>query len=161
LLSIPKTLQYPRLTAKNPLRLSREEKLLGAAAGLANQRALKSAGTKAVQQAAKVIISRGAVAGFSKAAIARAAATQILGPAAIAGAAAYWITTALLNRKARTREERAINASRAATAYRNLRADIAAKQRRPLSAAQLRQAATAFQVELSKLGLSTADLRNL
>jgi hypothetical protein len=79
----------------------------------------------------------------------------------MAGLAAYYITRAVINRRAKTREERAENAYQIARAYRLMRADLKKRQGYKLTAEQLALAAQTFKTELAKIGLTTSDLGGL
>ena len=80
---------------------------------------------------------------------------------AAAGILSYWVTKKILEIPANRRAARSAKAAAAADAYRQARLDLAARQGKPLSQAQLVELATAFKAELAKLGLTTKDLGGL
>jgi len=160
LASVPQTLKYPKITKLNPIKLSREEKLLGGGAAVLGRGGI----SKAIQSVGKLAsAARGTVVTGAalKAATAGQIAGQLLAPAAIAGVAAFFLARAVLNYRARTVEERSINANELAKAYRLARGAIQEKQRRALTTAQHQSLGNVFKKQLSELGLSTRDLSKL
>jgi len=182
--TIAQTLSYPRKATKPAIpKLATEEKYLLAAAGLTGRRAIKrrvaQAATKLAELKGKRVTTalryatgrayptKALVQTLGKAG-ARAAlragaigARASLGAIGLAALASYYITRAILKRRARTREERAQNAFEAAKAYRLMRVAAEEKQGYPLNPTQLKMAAEAFKQELAKLGLETTDLGKL
>lgn len=144
-LKVPKTLSYPRITQKNPLR-----------APTAGETAIGALGARRV--AGRIVTAAKAARGVT---IAETGAAAAVGYAAMAGALAYALTSYGLSRAAVKKQTRAENAARAADAYRLMRLKLAEDQGRPLTKTQLKQTATLFKNELLKLGLSTSDLSGL
>lgn len=142
-LKVPRTLSYPKVTEKNPLRApTPTELVLGAAGG---RRIVRAAAARlGAQGGAAVTLGSG-----------------LLTQAAIAGAAAYALTSVGLTKLAMKKATKRENAARAADAYRYLRNKLAADQGRPLTKTQLKQTATIFKNELLKLGLSSSDLSGI
>jgi len=150
--TIPKSLIYPKITAKNPISVSKEEKI---GAGLA------AYGSRGAARRAAAALAKGPYGKALGAATGLLKPGFVLSAAALAGLAAYFATSALINRNARTKEELRQNAFEASQAYRRLRLEAAAKQRRPLTPAQQRAAAAAYKRALLDLGLSSHDLKKL
>ena len=148
LATIPKSITYPKISERNPIKISREEKIGG---GLAAYSARAKLGAAAKKAAA-------ALGGQNIRTLPKGG---VIGAAALAGLAAYAVTTALIKRNARTTEELRENAFQLSQAYRRLRQEIEYKQGRKMTPAQQRAAAAAFQKELLKLGLSSHDLSKL
>lgn len=146
--TVPKSIIYPKITPRNPIKISNAEKL-GAAAVAYGSRAKVSAAAKAAARA------------LGSANLKTLPKGGVLGAAAIAGAVAYALTTAVIKRNARTTEELRANAFELSQAYRRLRADLEYKQGRKLTPAQQRAAGAAFQKGLLDLGLSARDLSKL
>ncbi|MGH7180146.1 MAG: hypothetical protein ACREJC_22400 [Tepidisphaeraceae bacterium] len=157
LASIPQTLKYPKITKKNPLKISTEEKLVGGGAALVGARTAKALSIRAAKAAAETIITPARLAAATGGQI----GAQIIAPALIAGVAAYYITRAIINYRARTKEERAQNAFELSKAYRLARSNIETKQRRNLTPAQHQTLGNVFKSQLADLGLSTRDLSRL
>lgn len=84
-----------------------------------------------------------------------------LGGAALAGIAAFWITTQVLKALERRRLAPGEKAFEAAMAYRRARLEAAATQGAPLTAAQQVVLAGAFRAQLKALGFSTSELGSL
>lgn len=150
-------LKYVPVTAKHPLKLSRDEKIGGAVAGVAARKQLQTAAARAARLLGKVPI------GTLKTGLqvgARGAAA-VLGTAAIVGIGSYYLTSYLLGRKDRERVTLQVNAARAADAYRASRLKIVEDQGRPLTKSQQKSLGRFFQDQLYALGLSKADLSKL
>jgi hypothetical protein len=167
-LAVPRTLTYPGKTAPRAPKLGTEEKYALGALGLSGRRAIRRGVGRAVRavgalrgKTVRGTAVRAAVRAGAGRAGARLALGYLGGAAAVAGVAAYYITRAIINRRARTREERAENAFQIAKAYRLMRADLAKRQGFPLTTEQLQLAAQTFKTELAKLGLTTTDLGRL
>lgn len=142
-LKVPRTLSYPRVTEKNPLRApTATELVLGAAGG---RRVVKAVGARLAAQGGEVV----------------GLGSGLLTQAAIAGVAAYVLASMGLTKLAMKKATKRENAARAADAYRYLRTKLASDQGRPLTKTQLKQTATIFKNELLKLGLSSSDLSGI
>lgn len=142
-LKVPRTLSYPKVTEKNPLRApTATELVLGAAGG---RRVLKAAGARLAASGGEAVTL----------------GSGLLTQAAIAGVAAYVLASMGLSKLAMKKATKRENAARAADAYRYLRTKLAADQGRPLTKTQLKQTATIFKNELLKLGLSSSDLSGI
>lgn len=156
-LKVPKTISYPRLTSKNPIRApSATEAALGALGARRALAAAKGFAKGVVEAGGKTPLTAG-----RKLLVPRAVAARALGVAGIAGAVAYGLTRAGLAQIAKKRATLAENAHRLADAYRFARVKMAEDQGRPLTKTQLKQFSVAFKNELLKLGLSTSDLSKL
>lgn len=148
LATVPKSITYPRISERNPIKVSREEKIGGAAVAYGARAKIGAAAKKAAAALGSMNVKTLPKGG-------------VIGAAALAGLAAYAVTTALIKRGARTKEELRENAFQLSQAYRRLRQEIEYKQGRKMTPAQQRAAAAAFQKELLKLGLSSHDLSKL
>jgi len=169
--TIAQTISYPKAPVKGKVKLAPEEKFLLAALGLQGKRAIKRGVLKAARAAqglrARTVgslvkqLTPALRAGGGAGAAGVRAGLGALGGIGLAALASYYITRAILNRRARTREERAQNAFELAKAYRLMRVAAEEKQGYPLNPVQLKMAAEAFKQELAKLGLKTTDLGKL
>jgi len=81
-----------------------------------------------------------------------------LGGVAIAGIAAFAITTYLVQKRAANKEQKQQQAFEVAQAYRQARLLAAEKQGKPLSAAQQAQLSAAFKSKLKSMGIDTSSL---
>jgi hypothetical protein len=81
-----------------------------------------------------------------------------LGGVALAGFAAYWITSKIIEAPGLRRQERADQAFELGQAYRNARLEAADTQGQPLSAQQQATLAIEFRKGLTALGFSTSVL---
>jgi hypothetical protein len=145
---IPSTLPYPKIDPrKNPYQTSKEEKIVGLGGAYAARAKLAKAAAIAKELGSRSVrsIPKGGVVGL----------------AALAAAAAWTMTRAVINRQASTKQELQENAYELSQAYRRMRLRLAEEQRRPLTPAQQRAAAAVFQRELLKLGLSSHALEKL
>ncbi len=97
-------------------------------------------------------LGRTSVSDLAKAGSAGAA---ILGATALAGVAAFALTSYLIHRKPKAREEKLAAAAEAAQAYRAARLMAAEAQGRPLTAAQQKTLAAAFKSKLAALGVTS------
>lgn len=147
--------KYIPVTEKHPLKLSREEKLGGAALGFSQRAGIQALGKRVLAAAgSRTIGSLAAGAG-------RLAVGGLLGGVAMAGVLSYYITSYVLSRKDRQRATIQENAYRAAQAYRAARLKIADDQGRRLTPGQQTQLGRFFQEKLQELGLSKNDLSKL
>lgn len=138
---------------------------LGATAQKAIDKAATAAGNRAatkVEAALKTYSQkRGSGVGTLGATVAGAGAAKIAG-VALAGIAAYWITSKILEARKQKRTTRAELAAAAADAYRLARQEAQRlNKNKPLTTAQHLELSNAFKAELKKLGLSTTDLGKL
>lgn len=83
------------------------------------------------------------------------AGAAILGGTALAGIAAYALTSYLIHRKPKKREEQLAAAAEAAQAYRAARVMAAETQGKPLTAAQQKILAGEFKKKLAALGVTS------
>lgn len=168
-LAIPRTLNLPEPQGKKAPLLSREEKQILGLAGLSGRRAIKRTLTRTAAAAGRLAgktvkgqalraAARAGGRGAAGRVAARIAAGSLLGAAAIAGLAAYYVTTMYINRKAKSREQRAQNAFEVARASRALRLDIEARQGRPLTPEQRAQMQQTFRAEMTKIGIPLSDI---
>lgn len=145
----PKTLTYPRITTKNPLRApTTTETVVGAVGGRGLLRKLAPVARQLGKSA------------FPRTAAGVAGAIGEVGaiPLAAAGLASYYLARFGLSKLALKKATMRENAARAADAYRALRVRLEQDQGRPLTLTQLKRTATLFKNELLKLGLSSSDL---
>jgi len=132
----------------------------------ATRRRLTTGATKAAQQLVEGVVrsaanpaTREAVKAVGRlnvrdVAASGAAGYGLLGGVALAGIAAYALTTYLVHRKPKKREEQLAAAAEAAQAYRAARVMAAESQGKPLTAAQQRVLAAEFKKKLAALGIT-------
>lgn len=121
-------------------------------------------GTAALRRARSEAVKRGASTMAARLASLGVAGTVALssGVLATAGLLAYGITKGLLDRRARTKEERADKAFQLARAYRAARVEAELlNEGKPLSIYQLQPLAEDFKILLENLGLETTNLKGL
>lgn len=151
-LKIPRTLTYPKVTAKNPLRApSKTEIAIGA---LGAGRIIRGAKAAASSLRGMTVIPEAA----GEASLGLVRAVPLAG---IAAALAYELTKFGLNAYAMKKATARENAANAADAYRAARVKIAGDQGRPLTATQQKQLARLFKNRLIELGLSSRDLSKI
>lgn len=138
---------------------------LGSAAQKAIDKAATAAGNRAAAKVESAIKSyakeRKSGVGALGATVAGAGAAKIAG-VALAGLAAYWVTSKILEARQLKRTKRAELAAAAADGYRQARLEAQRLNKgKALSTAQHLELSNAFKAELKKLGLSTTDLGKL
>lgn len=138
---------------------------LGTVAQKAVDKAATAAGNRAARSAEAALKKYGAArksgAGAIGTTVAAAGGKAIAG-VALAGIAAYWVTSKILEARQQRRTKRADLAAAAADGYRMARLEAQRLNKgRPLTTAQHLELANAFKAELKKLGLSTTDLGKL
>lgn len=143
-------------------RLTSEEKIGRAAVGsLAAKRtaqAVLKVGRKNVGAVARVagrVGARGAAGALAS------TASAALGAVALAGIAAFFVTRAIINQRAKTKAQLQENAFQLGQAYRKARLKAEKQQGRPLSADQHQLLRDAFQRHAEDLGIRTPDGWNL
>lgn len=138
---------------------------LSGAAQKAVDKAATAAGNRAAK-AAEVALKKYSTARKSGSGAVGTAAAAIgakgLAGVALAGIAAYWVTSKILEARKAKRTTRAELAAAASDGYRLARQEaVRANKGKALTTAQHLELANAYKAELRKLGLSTTDLGKL
>lgn len=150
----PKAVPRSKLTSEE--RIGRS--VVGALAAKRTAQAIMKLGRKNVGAVARVagrVGARGAAGALAS------TASAALGAVALAGLAAFFLTRAVLHKRARTKQQLQENAFNLAQAYRKARVKAENQQGRPLSADQHQTLRDAFRQQAENLGILTPEGWNL